>query len=139
MIDEVTGQPIDLRQLLQGPNKSIWRTILANDLGRINQVFGTHMTCSTNTVLYMPKSSVPTDPKVTYTIMVATSRPHKTEVNRVCVTVGNNILDYPGAVTTNCVSLTTTVCLLNSTISTPDAWLMKIVIKDFYYGIPMDQ
>ena len=132
VIDEVTGQSMDLRQLLQGPNKSIWRTILANDLGRINQVFGTHMTCSTNTVLYMPKSSVPTDPKVTYTIMVATSRPHKTEVNRARVTVGSNILDHPGTTTTNCASLPTTKCLLSSTISTPDARFMTIEIKDFY-------
>ena len=107
---------MDLRQLLQGPNKSIWRNSLANDLDRLTQVVGTCMPCGTNTVFYVPKSSVPADRKVTYAHMVATILPHKTEVNRVRVTVGGNILDYPGATTTNCASLTTTKFLLNSTI-----------------------
>ena len=93
VIDEVTGQSMDLSQLLQGPKKSIWRTSLANNLGRLTQGVGTRMTCGTNTVLYVPKSRVPADRKVTYARMVATICPHKTEVNRVCVTVGGNIID----------------------------------------------
>ena len=40
--------------------------------------------------------------------MVATIHPHKIEVNRVCVTIDGDVLDYPGATTTNCTSLTTT-------------------------------
>ena len=51
------------------------------------------MPCGTNTVFYVPKSSVPADRKFTYARMVATIRPHKTKVNRVCVTVGGNILN----------------------------------------------
>ena len=35
VIDEITGQSMDLRQLLQGPKKSIWRTSLANNFGRL--------------------------------------------------------------------------------------------------------
>ena len=95
------------------------------------------MTCGTNTVFYVPKSRVPVDRKVTYACMVATIRPYKTEVNRVRVTVGGNILVYPGATTTNCASLATTNCMLNSTISTSDARFMTLDIKDFYYGTPM--
>ena len=62
----------------------------------------------TNTVLYVPKYRVPTERKVTYTGIVATICPNKTEVNRVHVTVGGDVLDYLGATTTNCISLTTT-------------------------------
>ena len=91
----------------------------------------------TNTVFYVPKPSLPADRKVTYARMVATICLHNTKVNRVRVTVGGDILDYPGATTTNCTRLTTTKCLLNSTISTPDARFMTIDIKDFYYGTPM--
>ena len=69
--------------------------------------------------------------------MFATIRPHKTKVNCVRVTVGGDILDYPGATTTNCTSLATTKCLLNSIISTPDAQFMTFDIKDFYCGTPM--
>ena len=69
--------------------------------------------------------------------MVTTIRPQKNAVNCFRVTGGSNILDYPGATTTNCASLATTKCFLNSTISTPDAQFMTLDIKDFYYGTPM--
>ena len=69
--------------------------------------------------------------------MVASIRPTKYEVNRVCVTVGGDRLDFPGATTTHCASLTTTKCLLNSTIFTPSAHFMTLDIKDFYYGTAM--
>ena len=46
-------------------------------------------------------------------------------------------LDFPGATTTHCASLTTTKCLLNSTISTPGARFMNLDIKDIYYGTAM--
>ena len=69
--------------------------------------------------------------------MVASIRPTKTEVNRVRVTVGGDRLNFPGATTTYCAGLTTTKCLLNSTISTPSARFMTLYIKDFYYGTSM--
>ena len=138
-MDEVTFQSMGLCQLLQSPNKSIWRTSPSSNLGRLTQGIHTHMPRGTNTVFYVPKSSVPSDCKVTFARMVSTIRPHKTEVNRVRVTVSGNILDYPGATTTNCASLTTTKCLLNSNISTPDAWFMTLDIKYFYYVTPMDR
>ena len=69
--------------------------------------------------------------------MVFTIRPTKAEVNRVCVTVGGNRLDLPGATTTRCASLTTTKYLLNSTISTPDDCFMTLDINDFYYSTAM--
>ena len=69
--------------------------------------------------------------------MVPTIRPTKAEVICVRVTVGGNRLDFPGATTTHCSSLTTTKCLLISTISTPDARFMTLDIKEFYYGTAM--
>ena len=67
-----------MRQIIQGHNKSIWRTILANNIGRLTQGIGTRMPRGTNTVFYVPKSSIPVDRKVTYAHMIATIRPHKT-------------------------------------------------------------
>ena len=69
--------------------------------------------------------------------MVASIRPTKAEVNRVRVTVGSDRLNFPGATTTHCAGLTTTKCLLNSTISTPGARFMTLDIKYFYYGTAM--
>ena len=69
--------------------------------------------------------------------MVSTIRPTKSEVNRVRVTVGGNRLNFPGATTTHCSSLTTTKFLLNSTISTPGARFITLDIKYFYYCTDM--
>ena len=69
--------------------------------------------------------------------MVASIRPTKAEVNRTHVTVGGDRLNFSGATTTQCASLTTTKCLLNSTISTPGARFMNLDIKYFYYGTAM--
>ena len=69
--------------------------------------------------------------------MVASIKPTNAEVNRVRVTMGRDCLDFPSATTTHCASLTTTKCLLNSTISTPGARFMTLDIKDFFYGTAM--
>ena len=95
------------------------------------------MRTGTNTVFFVARSSIPYDHKVTYACMVSITRTDKAEVNRVCVTVGGNRLDFPGATTTHCTRLTTTKCLLNITISTPGARFMTLDIKDFYYVTPM--
>ena len=53
------------------------------------------------------------------------------------VTVGGNRLEFPGDTTTNCSILTTTKCILNSTISTPGDRFITIDIKNFYSNTPM--
>ena len=69
--------------------------------------------------------------------MVASIRPTKAEVSCARITVGGDRLNFPGATTTHCASLTTTKCLLNSTISNTGARFMNLHIKDFYYGTAM--
>ena len=95
------------------------------------------MPTGTNTVFFVAKYSITHDRKVTYAQMVDTIPPTKDEVNRICVTVGGNRLDFLGATTTHCASLTTKKCLLTSTSSTPGAQFMTLYIKDFYYGTAM--
>ena len=95
------------------------------------------MPTGANTVFFIAKSAIPHGCKVTYARMVSSIRPAKAEVNRVRVTVGGDRLDFPGGATTHCTSLTTTKCLLNSTISTPSACFMNLDIKYFYYGNAM--
>ena len=112
---------------------------LANDLGLLSQGIGTHMPTGTNTVFFVAKYAITHGRKVTYARRVASIRPTKDEVNRVRVTVGGDRLDFPSATTTHCSSLTTTKCLLNSTISTPGDRFMTLDIKDFYYGTVMAQ
>jgi hypothetical protein len=65
-------------------------------------------------------------------------RPRKAETHRVRITVGGDKLDFPGLTATQCASLTTTKCLLNSTISTPKAKFMVLYVRNVYYATPME-
>ena len=131
VIDKNTGQALEYYHLMRGPDKDIWKTSLANDLGRLAQGVVTRIPTGTNTVFFIPRSAVPAGRTVTYLQLVASIRPHKTETHRACVTVGGNRLDFPGDTTTNCASLTTTKCILNSTISTPGARFITLDIMFF--------
>ena len=95
------------------------------------------MTNGTNIVFFIAKSAIPHGRKVTHAQIFASIRPTKSEVNCVCITVGEYRLDFPGATTAHCASLTTTNCLLNSTISTPGARFMTLDINGFYYRTAM--
>ena len=128
-----------LRQSLSGPDKDACTTSLANDLGRIAQGVGTRMPEGMNTFFFMHRTAIPACRTVTYSQLVASIRSHKTKTHRVRVTIGGNKLELPGNTTTNCASLTTTKCLLNSTISTPGARFITLDIKNFYYNTPMGQ
>ena len=137
VINPTSGQALEYQHLIHGPNSDTWIKALANNLGRLSQGVGTRMPTGTNTVFFAVKSSISQGRKFTYARMVASIIPTKAEVNRVRVTVGRDRLDFPGATTTHCISLTTTKCLLNSTISTLGAHFMNLDIKDFYYGTVM--
>ena len=93
----------------------------------------------TDTIGWIRKNQVPSDRKVTYGQIVATIRQQKAKPHRTRPTVGGNRLDYPGAVSTLTAKLTTAKCLLNSTISTPNACFMVSDIKDFYLNTQMEQ
>jgi hypothetical protein len=74
---------------------------------------------------------------VTYGRFVVDIRPNKTETHRVCLTVGGNLIQYPGDVSTRSADLTTSKYLWNSTISTEGAKYMCLDIKNFYLGTAM--
>jgi hypothetical protein len=51
--------------------------------------------------------------------------------------VGGDILDYSGDVATSTVNITTFKILINSTLSTKDAAMMMMDIKNYYLGTPL--
>ena len=130
---------IKYHHLSRGPNNAVWIRAYANNLGRIAQGVGTRMPTGTNTIYCVAPSAVPRGRKVTYGRLVTTLCPHKEEVHRLRVTVGGDNLNYPGFTTTHCVSLTTTKCLLNSTLSNPHSKFLVLDIKIFYYNTPMNR
>jgi hypothetical protein len=51
--------------------------------------------------------------------------------------VGGNILDYSGDNATSMADITTFKILINSTLSTEDASMMMMDIKNYYLGTPL--
>ena len=92
----------------------------------------------TRTIFFIHPSSIPKNKKVTYMRLVASIRPLKAETHRVRVTISGDRLDYDRFIYTVLASLTTVKLYLNSIISTPDTRYMSLEIKDYYYGMPMD-
>jgi hypothetical protein len=61
-------------------------------------------------------------------------KPHTKEKERFRLTVGGNILDYYGDVATSLADITKFKVLINSTLSTEDAAMMMMDIKNYYLG-----
>ena len=136
VVHEQTGETLSYRHLVNGPDKIIWETSMANDLGRLAQGVGGRIK-GTDTIFFVSKQQVPAGRKITYCKQEATIRPNKAEKFRVRNCAGGDKLVYEGPTATQCASLTTTKILLNSTISTKGARFTCADVKNFYYGTPM--
>ena len=93
-------------------------------------------------VTFMEKEDIKHIPKnrtITYTRIVVDYRKHKADPNRVRITAGGNLINYPHELTTQTADLTTTKVLWNSTISTQNARYMCIGINNMYLATPMDR
>jgi hypothetical protein len=80
---------------------------------------------------------VPKGKIFTYGRFVVDIHPNKTETHRVRLTVGVNLIQYTGDVSTRSADLTTSKCLWNSTISTEGATYILLDVKNFCLVTPM--
>ena len=62
--------------------------------------------------------NIPRDRMITYGRIVVDYREQKADPNRVRITAGGDLIDYPGEVSTRSSDLTTTKILWNSVLST---------------------
>ena len=109
----------------------MWKKSFANELGRLaqgvsNQVDGT------NTIFFKQKSAVTRSKRVTYGRLVCDIKKNKTETHQTRLTVGGNLLNFPGLLSTPTATVTTAKCLLNSVISKPGAKCFVADVKTFY-------
>ena len=81
--------------------------------------------------------TIPADQTATYGRIVVDYRPQKADPNRVRITAGGNLIEYPGELTTRPADLTTSKLLWNSVISTKDTRFMGIDTRNFYLGTAM--
>jgi hypothetical protein len=101
VIDPETGKAMEYQELILNPaTKSIWQRSSANKFdrlcdGRTGRVNGT------NTMRFISVRDVPKGRTVTYACFICTECPQKKEVERTCITVGGNLIFYPGPVRTD--------------------------------------
>ena len=82
--------------------------------------------------MFIPKYKVPKDKKVTYGKIVYNMKPEKEEKERTRFTVGGNLLDFTGNISSPIASVTTAKCVFNSVVSNPGARCLLADIKHFY-------
>jgi hypothetical protein len=130
-----TGKIAEYPELSQCSQGHLWQESNAEEIGRLAQGYKT--TQGTNTIFFIHKSAVPRGKIPTYLRIVAAYRPEKDNPQRIRWTAGGDRVDYPGETATKTADLTTVKCLINSTVSTPEAKMMTGDLKDFYLGTPM--
>ena len=125
--------------MIKGTNSAKWRKSFANELGRLTQGIGDRIKSGTETLFFIRHDQDPEGQKVTYGRLVVSICPQKEETHRVRLTVGGNLIDYPGDFSSPTADLTTAKCLFNSVVSTPVAKFMTTDVKDFYLNTPMER
>jgi hypothetical protein len=113
----------------------LWTRGFGNECGRLFQ--GIRDIPGTDTCFFIKLKNIPNDRNITYGKIVCDYKPHKKENERVRLTVGGGRLDYSGDVATSTADITTFKILINSTLSTEDAAMMMMDIKNYYLGTPL--
>jgi hypothetical protein len=112
-------------------NKDTWTASFSKEIR--------HLATTTETIFFMSKHNIPKERQgdVTYGRIVCVYREGKKGKYRTRITLGGNLINYPGDCGTPTANLLTVKVLFNSIISTPNARFMSIDIKDFYLKTPM--
>jgi hypothetical protein len=140
VIDPDTGQSMEYKELITNPKtRTVWQQSAANEFGRLAQGLPKRGIKGTDTIVFIPRSGVPKGHSVTYARFVCVERPMKTEVARTRLTVGGNLIDYPGDTHAPTADITSFKLHVNSTLSTPGAKMMCADVKNFYLNTPMDK
>jgi hypothetical protein len=122
--------------LMKDPRlQPLWTRGFGNECGRLFQ--GIRDIPGTDTCFFIKLKNIPRDRNITHGKIVCDYKPLKKEKERVRLTVGGDILDYSGDVATSTADITTFKILINSTLSTEDAAMMTMDIKNYCLGTPL--
>jgi hypothetical protein len=136
VIHPVNGEEMEYLALMKDPHlQPFWARGFCNECGRLFQ--GIRDIPGTDSCFFINLKNIPNDKNITYGKIVCDYKPHKQEKERVRLTVGGNRLDYSGDVTTSTSDITPFKILINITLSTEDAVMMMIDIKNYYLGNPL--
>ena len=135
------GAILEYRHLIADPaTRAVWQRAFGNEIGRLAQGMPGRVE-GTNTIFFIRRTDIPADRKgdVTYIGYVASYRPEKEDPNRLRMVVGGDRVNYPGDVGTPTAELLTIKLLVNSVISTKNAKMLTLDLKDFYLNTPMER
>jgi hypothetical protein len=132
-----SGCDVEYPKLLCSSDGLLWEEPYAEKAGCLAQ--GYKQAKGTNTIHFIRNDQIPKGCRATYLGNVVADRPQKEQPRRVRWTVGGNLIDYPGDVSTTTARLTTAKLLFNSVLSTPNTKFMTMDTKDFYLNNPMDR
>jgi hypothetical protein len=134
VVHPITGKEIKYMALMKDPRlQPLWKRGFGNECGRLFQGIGDIP--GIDTYFFIKLTNIPKDRKITYGKIVCDYKPHKTEKERVRLTVGGDKLDYSGDVATSTAEITTFKILINSTLSTKDAAMMIMDIKTTIWAL----
>ena len=133
-----TGRSMEYCDLLADPTtRDVWLHSAANEFGRLAQGLPDNRVDATNTIFFIPVTKVPRNKCPTYARFVCSFRPQKPEPYCTRLTVGGNLIDYPGNLSMKVADMTTFKILVNNTLSTPGAKWLGLDVKNYYLGTPM--
>ena len=139
--DPNTGHQLEYKQLINHPDNALrhtWQRSSANEFGRLAQGIGGRIK-GTDTIKFLHYREMPTNRQPTYARFVCEIRPQKTEQERTRLTVGGNLIDYPGTMTTRTCDLVTFKLHINSTLSRSNRKYCSFDVKNFYLNTPMER
>ncbi len=129
-----------MQHLLVNPKyKKLWGKSHTKELGHLAQ--GIHgVSKGTDTIVFIHREDIPHYCKcnLTYVQLCVNYLPEKEDPNCTQVTVGGNLLHYPGNCGTPTVDMITVKLHFNSIISTKNTRYCTIDPKDFYLHTTMD-
>jgi hypothetical protein len=136
VIHPVPSREMEYSALMRDPRlQPLWTRGFCNKCGRLFQ--GIRDITGTDTCFFTKLKNIPEDRKITYGKIVCDNKPHKQEKERVRLTVVGDKLDYSGDVATSTADITTFKIIINITLSTEDAAMMMMYIKNYYLGTPL--
>jgi hypothetical protein len=133
VVHPVTSKQMDYIAIMKDPGlQPLWKRGFGIEAGCL--FHGNRDIPGTETCLFVELTNIPKERNITYDKIVCDYKPHKKEKERVRLTAGGNMLDYSGDAATFTDDITTFKILTNMTLSTEDAAMMMMDIKNYYVG-----
>jgi len=112
---------------------------MCKELGQLSNGYK-DLTKGMEAIEFMTKAEVDQIPKykkITYARITTDYREKKADPYRIRLTVGGNLIDFPGPITSTTAELTTAKLLWNSVLSTLNARFLCLDVENYYLCTPM--